>query len=114
MGLLIEKVIYDHLAATLSVPLFFERQKDMPETFVLLEKTGSSKRNYLSSSTFAFQSYASTLFGAAQLNEEVKEKVETLIELNDISGVNLNSDYNFTDTTRKGYRYQAIFDINHY
>ena len=27
---------------------------------------------------------------------------------------NLNSDYNFTDTETKEYRYQAVFDINYY
>ncbi|SDQ04437.1 hypothetical protein SAMN04487752_0319, partial [Carnobacterium viridans] len=50
----------------------------------------------------------------ALLNEELKEVVENLILLNEISGVRLNSDYNFTDTTTKEYRYQAVFDINHY
>ena len=28
-----------------------------------------------------------------------------------ISGVKLNAEYNFTDTSVKGYRYQAVFDI---
>ena len=51
---------------------------------------------------------------AALLNEEVKDVVEGLIELDDISGISLNSDYNYTDTETKSYRYQAVFDINHY
>lgn len=54
------------------------------------------------------------MYDAAKLNEELKEVVENMIELDEISNVQLNSDYNFTDTTTKEYRYQAVFDINHY
>ena len=55
-----------------------------------------------------------SMYEAAKLNEQLKEVVERLIELNEISNVSLNSDYNFTDTETKEYRYQAVFDINHY
>jgi len=34
--------------------------------------------------------------------------------LNEIGKVKLNSDYNFTDTVTKQYRYQAVYDISHY
>ena len=36
------------------------------------------------------------------------------IALEQIVSVSLNSDYNYTDTTTKEYRYQAVFDIVHY
>lgn len=111
---MIELIILNFLKSQLFVPVFLERQKEMPETFVLFEKTGSSKKNYIKNSTFAFQSYAQSMYEAASLNEEVKEVIEELITLGEISGVNLNSDYNFTDTTTKEYRYQAVFDITHY
>ncbi|OOV85805.1 hypothetical protein BTA35_0216720, partial [Oceanospirillum linum] len=64
--------------------------------------------------TFAFQSYAPSMYEAAVLNEAVKETVEGMIELDEISKIKLNSDYNYTDTTTKEYRYQAVFDMNHY
>lgn len=54
------------------------------------------------------------MYEAAVLNEELKEVIESMIELDEISKIKLNSDYNFTDTTTKEYRYQAVFDINHY
>lgn len=111
---MIESIIKQYLDSHLSVPSFLEQSGEMPDSYVLFEKTGSSKRNYLSSSTFAFQSYAKSMYDAAKLNEELKEVVENMIELNEISNVQLNSDYNFTDTTTKEYRYQAVFDINHY
>jgi len=86
----------------------------MPESYVIFEKTSSGKRDYANSATFAFQSYAKSLYSAATLNEEVKSAVESMIELNEISGIHLNGDYNFTDTETKEYRYQAVFDINYF
>ena len=86
----------------------------MPESYVIFEKTSSGKNNYLPSSTFAFQSYAPSMYEAAKLNDELKQVIENMIELDEISGIHLNSDYNFTDTETKQYRYQAVFDINHY
>ena len=111
---MIEIIIKQYLDSHLSVLSFLEQSGEMPDSYVLFEKTGSSKRNYLSSSTFVFQSYAKSMYDAAKLNEELKEVVENMIELDEISNVQLNSDYNFTDTTTKEYRYQAVFDINHY
>jgi len=111
---MIELIIKDFLDNRLSVDCFLEKQEKMPQSYVIFEKTGSSKRNHLPSSTFAFQSYAPSMYEAAKLNEDVKSVVESLIELDDISKVSLNSDYNFTDTQTKEYRYQAVFDINHY
>lgn len=111
---MIEIVIKQFLDDHLSVPSFLERPKDPPEKYVLFEKTGSGKSNFLPSSTFAFQSYALSLYEAALLNEELKEVVESMIVLNEMSKIKLNSDYNFTDTATKEYRYQAVYDINHY
>mgnify|MGYP000009669448 FL=1 len=111
---MIEIIIKNFLDTHLSVSSFLEKKGEMPLSYVLFEKTGSSKSNHLLSSTFAFQSYAPSMYEAAKLNEQLKEVIEQLIELNEISNVSLNSDYNFTDTETKEYRYQAVFDINHY
>lgn len=111
---MIEIIIKNFLDDHLSVSSFLEKTSEMPSSYVLFEKTGSSKSNHLLSSTFAFQSYAPSMYEAAKLNEELKEAVEQLISLDEISGLSLNSDYNFTDTETKEYRYQAVFDINHY
>lgn len=111
---MIEIIIKQYLDKHLSVPSFLEYPENPPKRFVLFEKTGSGKSNQLPSSTIAFQSYAESMYESALLNEEVKQVVENMIELDDIRGIKLNSDYNFTDTTTKEYRYQAVFDIKHY
>jgi len=111
---MIEIIVYNYLNENLPVPVYTEKPSNAPKRFVLIDKIGSSKENHLKSSTIAFQSYAESKYQAAFLNEQVKEAIENMIVLDEIAGVSLNSDYNFTDTTTKEYRYQAVFDINHY
>lgn len=110
---MIEKRIRDHLLTKLAVGVYLEYPEIPPSKFVLFEKTGGNKENHLHSATFAFQSYAPSLYDASELNELTKAAVESLIEIQDIAKVKLNSDYNFTDTTTKEYRYQAVFDIRY-
>ena len=111
---MIEIIILNHLSSKLTEVVDIEKPSAQTGSYVVFEKTSSSKSNHLKSATFAFQSYGKSLYEAAELNERVKNAVESLIELDEIRGVTLNSDYNFTDTTTKEYRYQAVFDIKHY
>ena len=111
---MIEAIIRNYLESVLSVPVYLEKPDPAPISYVLIEKTGSGRSNKLPSSTFAFQSYAGSMYQAALLNDEVKEAVDNLITLDEISKAKLNSDYNYTDTTTKNYRYQAVYDIFHY
>lgn len=111
---MIEIIILNHLKSKLTEPVSLEKPSAQTGNYVVFEKTSSGKSNHLTSATIAFQSYGKTLYEAAELNERVKSAVESLIELDEIRGITLNSDYNFTDTTTKEYRYQAVFDINHY
>lgn len=111
---MIERTIKWFLDNELEVPVYLEKPEPVPSTYVLFEKTGSRRVNRLMASTFAFQSYAESMFGAVELNEKVKAAVDKLIELDDVASVRLDSDYNWTDTTTKRYRYQAVFDISHY
>lgn len=108
---MVEKKVLDWLESQLSVPVCMERPFDVPGSYVIVEKTGSSMENYIYSVTIAVQSYASTLLGAAQLNELVKAAMFAMLSLDAVSSVKLNSDYNYTDTATKSYRYQAVFDI---
>ena len=111
---MIELLILEFLKEKLDVPVYLERPNLFDENFVFFEKTGSGRKNSLNNSPFAFQSYGSTLYEAASLNERVKQSLFDMETLNEISKVKLNSDYNFTDTELKQYRYQAVFDIYHY
>lgn len=111
---MIEKILLDYLGRKLPVPVRMEEEADLPEKYVLVEKTGSSMTNHIRHATVAIQSYAGSLYEAAELNEEVKAAMDEIIVLDEITRSELNSDYNYTDTATKRYRYQAVYDLTHY
>ena len=109
---MIEETVLNYLNKKLTVPVFLEN-RDIEEYFVI-GKTGSGRVNFANSATFFLQSYASTRYKAALLNEQVKKAMDDLAELKEISYSRLNTDYDFTDTAKKKYRYQAVYDIGFY
>lgn len=110
---MIESTIRDFLEEKLNVPTYLEHEKSMPNEYIMIEKTGGGSTNFLSSSTIAIQSISSSMAKASKLNERVKALL--LLEVpKSVSSCKLNSDYNFTDTETKQYRYQAVYDIAHY
>nr|DAJ71501.1 MAG TPA: tail completion protein [Caudoviricetes sp.] len=111
---MVEKIIKDYLQSNLGIPVRLEEDDNLEEEYVLIEKTGSGEEEHISKATIAIQSYSASLFGAATLNERVKETMRKIIELDNICRCDLNTDYNYTDTARKRYRYQAVYDIVHY
>ncbi len=108
---MIEKIILDYLNGVLDYPCYMEKPEDAPDEYILIERTSGGSENYIQTATFAVQSYSTSLYGAAALNEKAVEAMEGLISLNSISKSKKETDYNFTDTSKKGYRYQAVFDI---
>lgn len=112
---MIEVTLLNYLKTALSPTLVaMEIRQNMPDSFVLLEKTGSRQNDMLFGSTFAVQSYGSSLYEAMSLNQSVKDAMFEAVNLSQVTRVELNSDYNFTDITTKTPRYQAVFDITHY
>lgn len=111
---MIEKIVLDYLSTALDIPVCLEIPENPPDIFVLMEKTGSSRSNRVSRATLAVQSWAKSMADAAALNEAVKETMDNITDLDGICSCQLNTDYNFTDTTTKHYRYQAVFDLVFY
>lgn len=112
---MIETILLNYLnSEELSATVYMEQPKDKPAAFFVLEKTGGSQTNHINESNFIVQSNAPSLAQAAQMNEEIKAAMLNAITLDDISRVELNSNYNYTDSATKQYRYQAVFVITHY
>ena len=111
---MIEKTILDYLNSQLTVPVYMEIPPDPPELFVVIERTSGGMENWINRSMFAIQSYAPTLYEAAELNELVKEAMLQAVTLQELASVRLNSEYNYTDTSTKQYRYQGVYDVVHY
>lgn len=114
---MVELIVLNYLEDELTVPCAMQEPANKTpgnDRFVVLEKTGSSKTNHIYTATFAIQSYAPTLYEAAQLNEEVKSAMYDIITLDEITRVSLISDYAFTKESTKQPRYQAVFELSHY
>lgn len=82
--------------------------------YIILDKTGSSRSNHIITSTFAIQSYGASLYDALLLNQSVETAMRGFEERADIIRVELETDYNFTNTVTKQYRWQAVYQITHY
>ena len=110
---MIAKTLLDYLDSTLSVPVMMEAP-EQTTGYVLIDQTGSSRTNHITTTTFAIQSYGSSLYNAMLLNDEVKDAMVGFAELGNVTRVELQTDYNYTNTATKQYRWQAVYLITHY
>lgn len=111
---MIETTIIQYLTAK-SLRVYAEEPAEtvlMP--YYVVQKTAGGETEHVRRATVAVQSYGSTLLDAATANSAVINAMLDMIELDAVAAISLNSDYNFTDTATKRYRYQAVFDITYY
>lgn len=111
---MIEKILYDYLSTTKKLTIYLEQPKVKPDAFYIMEKTAGGQTDKVNRATIVIQSYAKTLYDAALMNETIKTAMNDAIELDEVSRVEINSDYNYTDPTTKQYRYQAVFVVTYY
>lgn len=110
---MIAKTLLDFLGEDLDIGVYLEQPSD--ETgYILIDQTGSSQTNHITTTTLAIQSYAPSLYEAMVLNDRIKGAMERFAQLNEVARVELETDYNFTNTTTKQYRWQAVYLITHY
>ena len=101
---MIAKTLLDYLSGALDVPVVMEAPEQTTD-YVLIDQTGSSRMNHIITTTFALQSYGATLYEAMLLNKRVEEAMDGFAELGEVTRVELNTDYNFTNTATKQYRW---------
>lgn len=124
---MIEPLLLNYLEAALresegqDIPVLMEEPEvpsesfpTWPEKMVVIEKVGGGQTNHIPQSSFAIQSYGETLYKAADLDEAVREVMEGFVASDEVSACRLSSNYNHTDTRKKVYRYQSVYDITHY
>lgn len=79
--------------------------------FLIFEKTGSFHENYIKGATFAFQMHAIKYRQLFDVLEDFKKIMQDFEEVDGISEVDLQTDYNFPDDDLKCLRYQLVYDI---
>lgn len=109
---MIEKVVKEYLELYIDVPVYLEIPADPADKYVFIEKTAGGENDFIENATLAIQSVSEkSLYNAAELNELVKKYMRNIVNEVNISKCKLNSDYNFTDTVTKKYRYQAVYNL---
>ena len=108
---IIEVYLIEYLTEELGVNVYGQEEDAEEGTYVVIEKLGSYVENFARHATIALKSYGTTLLESAELNERVKNAMDDVIKKPEISCSKLNTDYNYTDTTTKKYRYQAVYDL---
>lgn len=111
---MIENIIVEYLQPILHVPVSTMHQDSDPDQYVIIERVGGGSFNKVRSASVAIQSYAPTMYEAAQLHEAVIAAMDNIVTLDSIGGVSLNAEYNYTDEETKKPRYQAVFDVVYY
>lgn len=107
---MIEDLLIEYLSNELNLPVCME-VPEKQKRYVLIQRTGGSEPEHICTATVAIQSVAESLYEAARLNNRVKKAMRKLEQLPEVSSSELNSDYDFTDTKTKSYRYQAVYDL---
>lgn len=109
---MIEAILIDYLTVALDVPCYVMMPDSMPKGgFIVLDRIGTGRTNYVTSYEMAVQSYGDTALDAATLNELVIEAMDNLLADDRFSRIHLNNSQMQTDTTRKLNRYQSTFEI---
>ena len=111
---MIEIAVKDHLQTGIYPPVYMEYPTDPPESFVVLRKTDSGREDMLDTAMFVADSYAPSLLKAAELNEQVKSAMDSLVTLSNVNASIRGGDYPFPDERNKRYRYQAVYNVTHY
>lgn len=94
--------------------VFAETPVTEPDEYILIEKTGGPVEDGIVHATIAVQSLSAySLIRAAEINEAMKDAMEYLPDYTTVYGCTLNSDYNFTNTATRMYRYQAVFVVDY-
>lgn len=111
---MIETTVLEYLNSRLDgVSAYMEIPREVPDSFVVIEKTGEIVNDRVHRASIAFQSYSLTsLYNAASLDETVRSIMDDMPAYTDVSACRLASNYNFTDPRTKRYRYQCVYTIS--
>ena len=111
---MIEAIIRNYLIGQLDVPVYIDVPAEPPGSYVVIQRTGGGKVEHIRNARFAIQSYGDSRLEAATLHERVLDVLPDIADGELVSACDVVSEYDFTDTTTKKYRYQAYFEIIYY
>lgn len=108
---MIEKIVLDYLKEALEMDdIYLELPNELPDSFVVFHIIGRGKEDQINAVTIEFYSYGRTKFEAATLDERLREAMEDIATLPDIS-CRFGGGNDSPDETIKRPRYRAYFNL---
>lgn len=109
--MIIETIVLDYLTANLSVPAATEIPTGDFTDCVVFRVTDRDKRNHLEMATLEFESFSTSKYNAAVIDEELRQVMEEIVELNEISASKFGGGNDEIDSTLKRYKYRSFFNL---
>lgn len=108
---MIEKTVLDYLMEELNTDdIYLELPNELPDNFILFRVIDRGKTDHINMVTMEFYSYGKTKLEAAMLDEKLREAMDHIEELPDIS-CHFGGGNDNPDTTIKRPRYRAYYNL---
>ena len=112
---MIEDYTLRYLSAQLDgVPGAIGQPSPLPPTCFAIKKTDAETANLIPTDTLSLYAYAPSEYEAAQLNERIKQAMQTMTDQDAICNVAFYTDFSVVDTVYKFPRYQSIYNVTYY
>lgn len=110
---MIDVLLKTYLENELGIPVIFEKPKDVPESYVLIELTDEGKENHINSATFQFHCNSNSLYNSAVLTESVQELLENATTLPAISKSQIGGKSAYISVDKR-YKYILTYNFTYY
>lgn len=111
---MINASIYKYLTDQ-KIPVHASFPKEVPETaFCVMQQIDGTRSNQIEKCTFAFTSYAGSLYEACELNEEVKNALYAFVADPSISHVDLGGESSSEDAGNHLWKQESIMNFVYY
>lgn len=108
---MIEKTVLDYLTETLQTDnVFLELPNDLPDEFIVFHVIDREKKDHINAVTIEFYSYGKTKLGAAQLDERLRDAMDNIESIPDIS-CHFGGGNDSPDNAIKRPRYRAYYNL---
>ena len=118
-----EEIMINYLTenaiAGIGTHIYAEKPVDQEDAYILIRRTGGSERDYIRSYLMITEvcvrrdeENGLTKLYAAEIFEELLQKMRSIADTTALYGCHKNSDYDATDPESKEYRYQALWEIS--
>jgi hypothetical protein len=111
---MIEIDVKRYLSSKLTVPVYAgEEPKNKPLEYVVLKVIDNGRENGIDAVTFNIVSHSTTLQQASALNNEVKQAMYGITELDNISSSKCGGGGQAINQITKQYAYESVFNLHY-